>query len=465
MEKLNAIIDSLKDDLIEGTRQLVRIKSVQEASKPGMPYGEGIDKALKYALELSERLGFRTVNLDGHIGYAEYGNGKEIIAVLGHLDVVPEGCAWTYPPYGAEIHNGRLYGRGSMDDKGPIIAALFGLKAIKDAGLKLSKRVRIIFGTNEESGSGEIPYYLERDETPVAGFTPDGEFPVIYAEKGILFLNVIKDFENKPDISVKIKYIKGGNAPNVVPDHCEASLVAGAEKEALLLKLESYIKTAGGSISYKDNGDELQLISRGKSAHGSVPHLGSNAIMHLLMCLSALELDISPDVKAYLDYFCKYIKDETKGESLGLYLKDEIGELSLNTGVIDLDGKGASTALNIRYPVTFNTQDVMDKLKKSIEPYGFKVEITMEQHPLYFPKDHPLIDILSKVYREQTGQEPFLLAIGGGTYAKEMPNIVAFGPLFPGKPDHNHQADEYIEIDELILDARIYGNAIHELSK
>lgn len=463
MDKVNDIIDSLKDDLIESTREIVRIKSVQEAPKPGMPYGEGIGRALKFALELSEKLGFKTVNLDGHVGYAEFGDGNEIVGVLGHLDVVPEGDGWAYPPYGAKIHDGKIYGRGSMDDKGPIIAALYGLKAIMEAKIQLSRRVRIIFGTNEESGSKDIPYYLERDEAPAAGFTPDGEYPVIYAEKGILFLNINKKFETRLNSIVKIKYIKGGSAPNVVPDYCEAALEVGADKETVLNKLHAYIKSTGYSICYKDKGDTLLLISRGRSAHGSVPHLGENAIMHLLMYLSTL--DIAGDVKAYIDFFTSNIKNETKGESLGLYFKDEMGELSLNVGVINLNEERASTALNIRYPVTFTTQDVMNNFMKSIEPYGFEIEKTMEQHPLYFPKDHQLIKTLSNVYREQTGQEPFLLAIGGGTYAKEMPNTVAFGPLFPGKPDFNHQANEYIEVDDLVLNAKIYGNAIYELAK
>lgn len=463
MDRINALIDTMKEQLVESTREIVRIRSVPEAAKPGMPFGEGIGKALKYALDLSGRLGFRTVNLDGYVGYAEYGDGKEIVGVLGHLDVVPEGEGWKHPPYGAEINEGRIYGRGSTDDKGPIIAALYGLKAIKEANLPLSRRVRIIFGTNEESGSKDIPYYLEKDEAPAAGFTPDGEYPVIYAEKGILFLNVIKKFEKKSKSAIKLEYIKGGSAPNVVPDHCEAVLEIGDGKAVVLDKLDAYVKSTGYSITSRDSAGKLMLVSRGKSAHGSVPHLGENAIMHLLMFLSTLDFD--GDVKEYIDFFSNNIKDETKGESLGLYLKDEIGELSLNVGVINVDEDGANVSLNIRYPVTFKTPDVMDVLMKKVETLGFEVKITMEQHPLYFPKDHQLIKVLSDVYREQTGMEPFLLAIGGGTYAKEMPNTVAFGPLFPGKPDYNHQANEYIELDDLVLNAKIYGNAIYELAK
>lgn len=191
---LDQYVDILKDELVKSTQEIIKIKSTEGEPKPGMPYGEGPGKALEKALMIADSLGFKTKNVDGYVGYAEYGEGDEMVGVLGHLDVVPEGDGWDYPPYGAEIHDGKIYGRGATDDKGPIMASLYALKAIKDSGLKLSKRVRILFGTNEETGSKEIEYYLKHDEAPTIGFTPDANYPVIYAEKGITMFEVVKDF-------------------------------------------------------------------------------------------------------------------------------------------------------------------------------------------------------------------------------------------------------------------------------
>lgn len=465
MDKINELIDTMKDDIVKATQGIVSIKSVMDEPKPGMPFGQGIHDALEYALNLSENLGFRTVNVDGYMGYAEYGEGKEMIGVLGHLDVVPEGDGWKYPPYGGEIHDGKIYARGTLDDKGPIIAALYGLKAIKEASLSLSKRVRIFFGTDEEHGSSEVHYYLERDEAPTAGFTPDAEYPIIYAEKGILTFKLVKDFEKRDNENIEIKYIKGGNVSNMVPDYCEAYLIFESDKDKKLVmnKLAEFVRETGYDVTYEDKGDHLLIKSKGASAHGSMPHLGKNAIMQMLVFLKTI--DINGDAKEYIDFFATNVGMEVNGETFGVYLKDDIGDLSFNVGVIEINEKGASMTLNLRYPVTFKTSDVMDKLHKKLEATGIEVKDLMTADPLYFPKEHLLIQKLQKVYEEQTGLEPTLLAIGGGTYAKEMPNIVAFGPIFPGKPDLDHQANEYIEIDDLIMNAKIYGNAIFELVK
>ncbi|MBZ4656237.1 MAG: succinyl-diaminopimelate desuccinylase [Thermoanaerobacter sp.] len=462
---LNSYIDNMRNDIIKSVQEVVRIKSVQDNPKPGMPYGEGIAKALEKALEIAKNLGFRTKNVDGYVGYAEYGEGEEMIGVLGHLDVVPEGDGWIYPPYGAEIHDGKIYGRGTVDDKGPIIAALYGLKAIKDAGLKLSKRVRILFGTNEESGSHEIEYYLKHDEVPTMGFTPDAQYPIIYAEKGITMFRVVKDFEKKPK-NLIVKYIRGGQRPNVVPDYCECGLEVKDEnkKREIKEKLQTFVKETGYDIKAEENNDLLTIKSIGVSAHGSLPHLGKNAIMQLLLFLDRIDLEDS-DVKDFIHFFAQNVGMETDGKTFGVYLKDGTGELTFNLGTIELDENKGALGLNIRYPVKYKYEDWMTPFEEKIKPYGIRVEDMMHQPPLYFPPDHPLIKALSNVYEEQTGQKAELLAIGGGTYAKEMKNMVAFGPVFPGKPDLAHQANEYIEIEDLILNAKIYAHAIYELAK
>src|SRR3712207_3627380 len=228
------------------------------------------------------------------IGYAEFGQGDEMIAVLGHLDVVPEGDGWTYPPYAAEIHDGKMYGRGTTDDKGPTIASLYSLKAIKDLNLPITKRVRIIFGLNEETETKCVKHYLAKgEEIPVAGFTPDAEYPIINGEKGIVTCRYKKDLNQQGDII--LKSIKGGIAPNVVPEYAEAYIKATKEKVEEIKELAKDLK----DIKVKENDEGVIVESFGISAHGSKPELGKNAVSHLLLFLG--KIDFHKDVKEFID--------------------------------------------------------------------------------------------------------------------------------------------------------------------
>jgi len=462
--ELNKRIDEMKEDIIKSTADIVKIKSVEGEPKEGMPFGEGPYKALEKALSIAQELGFKTVNLDGYVGYAEYGDREDYVAALGHLDVVPEGEDWIYPPYDAEIHDGKMYGRGTTDDKGPIIASLYGLKAIKDLNLPISKRIRIIFGTNEETGSKELEYYLGREKPPVLGFTPDADYPIINGEKGITIFSIVKDFKKKMDGDIIIKEIKGGQAPNMVPDYCNA-VIEASDKDTIINDVKVFAKERGYDLSAEIQGNSVIIKSKGVSAHGSLPELGKNAIMQLFEFLGKLDLG-NNDVSEFVTFMNKYIGMEVHGESFGCYLEDEVsGKLSFNLGVIDMNEDKVDVVLNLRYPVTKKLEDMMNPFNARIKEFGIRIENFEHQEPLYFSAEHPLIKSLQKVYTEQTGKEAKLVSIGGGTYAKEMPNIVAFGPMFPGEPDTIHKPNEYIEIDNLIINAKIYAHALYELAK
>lgn len=462
--EINNKIDILKDSLVRATQGILQIKSVESEGKPGSPFGEGVNKALEYALNLSRELGLTAVNLDGYVGYAEYGIGEEYIAVLGHLDVVPEGEGWQHNPYGAEIHEGKIYARGAMDDKGPMMSALYGLKAIQEQGIVLSKRIRIIFGTNEETGSKEIAYYANHERPPVAGFTPDAEYPIIYAEKGLTVFDIVKDLKPSFTKNHKIKYIRGGQRANMVPDYCEAGIHT-SDKAAMNTMIDSYASSFGYEMKVEELEGMLIVKSFGVAAHGSVPELGKNAIAQLFEVLGKLPFDAS-DVFDFITFYNNHISFDTYGGLFGVALEDEIsGKLSFNVGTVTMDETQIKLELNLRYPVTFALEDMMRPFEGRIRGTGIRIENLVHQPPLYVPKDSFLIKTLQQVYAEQTGQEARLLAIGGGTYAKEMPNIVAFGPIFPGKPDLDHQANEYIEIEDLVLNAKIYAHAMVALAK
>lgn len=457
-------IEEFREELISSTQELLKIKGIEETALPGAPFGEGVAESLECALDICRRLGFKTVNMDGYVGYAEYGEGEDYVGVLGHLDVVPEGEGWLYPPYGAEIHYGKIYARGSLDDKGPMMAALFGLKAIKELALPLSKRVRIIFGTNEETGCKEMEHYLKHEKPPVSGFTPDADYPIIYAEKGLTTFNIVKDLRVKQSGDIKINYINGGLRPNMVPEYAEAGIKTD-NVDMLAEIISEFAKRSGYDIRTEILDKSIVVKSYGASAHGSLPQNGKNAIMQLFELFGSLNMGKS-DITDFIDFCNKNIGMNPYGELFGVGLEDEpSGKLSFNTGVVNMCEDKMALMLNLRYPVTFTLDDMMKPFNMRIEGTGIRIEDFEHQEPLYFSKEHPLIKTLQKVYTEQTGQEATLLAIGGGTYAKEMPNIVAFGPLFPGQPDIIHQPNECIAVEDLILNAKIYAHAIYELAK
>ncbi|NLY77836.1 MAG: dipeptidase PepV [Tissierellia bacterium] len=460
------IIDGYKDDIIKSLQDIIKIKSVEGESKDHMPFGEGPYEALKYALDLSERLGFIHKNLNNYAGHAEFGEGDEIVGVLVHLDVVPAGDGWTYPPYGGEIHDNKIYGRGAIDDKGPAIACLYALKALKDSNVKLNKRIRIIFGTNEETGWGCVDYYFKHEKAPNLAFTPDADFPVIHGEKGILVFDLVKKLDTNVSEGITIESIKGGNAANMVPDYCEAIMKA-ANPSQLEEKLDDFVNITKYPLSLIREGDRLKLISTGVSAHGSTPEKGENAITYLMVFLSKV-LDPTSPIGEFVNIYNERIAFKHHGESIGCGFEDEIsGKLNFNLGIIKGDDKEIRLTVNIRYPIKSSAEEVYKGIRESLKDTGIElVEGKHENKPLYVPKDHPLVEKLMKVYREHTKDaESEPIVIGGGTYARALKNAVAFGPTLPGQKDLAHQRDEYISIDHLILITKIYAQAMYELAK
>lgn len=457
-------IDDMRADIIKSTQEIIRIKSVEEEAVGNMPFGEGVQKSLECALDLSDKLGFNTKNVDNYAGHADFGNGEETLGILVHIDVVPEGDNWDYPPYGAEIHNNRIYGRGAIDDKGPAVAALYAMKAVMDSGVELNKKVRMIFGTNEETHWKGIEYYLEKEKAPDLGFTPDADFPAIHGEKGILIFNLIKEFNEKlDDGGIEVIEIKGGTAPNSVPDYCEARLKTDKEFEHIL---KAYNKEKNGKIELSREDDIIVLKSYGVSAHGSTPEKGVNAIAHILELLNVLDLQLG-DLSKFIRDYSTLIGMDLNGERIGCSFEDkQSGKLIFNVGKINMTEKEVSMAINIRYPVTEEADNVYAGIKEKLKDTKISVEEVETKLPLYVPKDNDLVVKLMDVYRKHTGDnksEP--ITIGGGTYARAIKNAVAFGPLMQDMEETAHQRNEYIDIDHLIKVSKIYAHAIYELAK
>lgn len=400
------------DNLIKYSLELLAIDSVQSEATPTAPFGQGTADALKYVLNLAKDLGFKTVNHDNYIGYAECGEGEEF-AILGHLDTVPIGEGWTHNPLG-ELCDDKIYGRGALDDKLPMLCCLLACgELLKTKQPK--KKIKIIFGLNEESGWKCIDHFNEVDKLPKIGFSPDADFPVINCEKGIVnykvSLPLIKGFS-----------IKSGERANIVPNKCEASL----------------------------NGKDY--TAKGVAAHAANPYNGENAIIKMLATLSENNFEIKNIYEKLSDYY---------GSGLKLDISDEAsGRLTQNVGMAYCDDR-LNFILDIRYPVTFDEDFILSKLKKAF-PDG---EITRTHYhlPLYVEKDNPLVTTLLSVYNECTGSDCKPISIGGGTYSRALPLGVAFGPVFPDSGLDIHCPDEYIPLKQLRLSYEIYKKAIDKL--
>ena len=455
--KLNETVLQMKDKMIRSLQENLWIPSVESEHTPDAPYGIEVRRSLEHALATAEKLGFKTVNVDNLMGWCEYGEGDEMVAVLGHLDVVPAGDGWTCDPWGGEIRDGKIWGRGTTDDKGPSIAALYALAAVRDAGLPIRRRIRVLLGCNEETGSADVKYYLAHGgETPVMGFTPDGEYPVINGEKGIINATFSKNYTQEGKL--KLISIQGGSAPNVVPSQAIAEFECDADVAAQMTALYA------PDVTFTRTDRGITVEATGISAHGSTPGLGENAIGRLVLALDNLPLE--GELAAAIHFLAEKLGMETDGASAGIALHDAVsGGLTLNWGTISGDDKKFSIKINYRYPVTFSYGDCGPAFNALFQNAGFSLDQEGWKDKLYFPADSELVSSLLKVYREQTGLEGEPKSIGGGTYAKSIPNLLAFGPIFPGDEIREHKPDEYIEIDNLVKNAQIIAAAMYELAK
>ena len=327
------------------------------------------------ALKLAESLGFTVHNMDNQLGWAEYGEGEEMVAVLGHLDVVPEGDGWTTDPYGGEVRDGRIYGRGTMDDKGPTITSLYALKAIADSGVKLNRRIRVIFGLNEETGSADMKYYAAHGgEVPVMGFTPDGEYPVINGEKGLINETYTCKFTQSGPLY--LKSMVGGTAHNIVPHQAVVDFAC----EATLADQIAAMTAEGITVTRTEDG--VKIEAEGVSAHGGTPSEGVNANGRLVLFLK--ELPLEGKLATAITFLADKIGMEYDGKSLGIYLEDDLsGPLTNNFGVLNADEKSMVVKLNYRYPVTKTYDDAGPIVLKAFEEAGFALTGAVRKNRLY----------------------------------------------------------------------------------
>lgn len=456
-------IKKYKDELIQKTSEIIKIPSVHEESEnPEVPFGEETKKALEYILKLGENLGFRTKNIDNYCGYIEFGEGKEMLGIIGHLDVVPVGDGWKHRPFEAIIEDGKIFGRGAIDDKGPVMAALYAMKAVREQ-VKINKRVRLILGLNEERDWKCIEYYKRHEESPTVGFSPDADFPCIYAEKGLL--TVWLKQQNEQNQKIIITDIDcNSNAINVVPKYCKIELKINSKAINKKELLEYILEQNEKNIEIKEDNDKIILISHGIASHAAHPDLGLNAISMLIILVNKIFNKFDINIELF-ETFSKLIGMQYNGENLGIGCEDESGKLTLNVGNIKFNKNNIEIGMNLRIPVTTKIEDIENKFKNLvIGSTNLQVDFNGKKEPLYIDKDDKLIKTLCETFTEVTGKKVQPIAIGGATYARAFKNCVSFGANMPGNKDMCHQADEFIEIDNLVTSCQIYAEAIYKLS-
>ena len=400
-------IHGLTEEMLTNLGRLVAIDSQLGTPAEDKPFGEGPAKALEEGLKIAQELGFKTVNLDNYCGYAEMGEGDEIVGIAGHLDIVPVGGDWSYDPFKLTREGDYVYGRGTTDDKGPVLEALYAMKLLRDSGVKLNKRVRLIMGCNEETGSKCMEHYNEVAEELSCGFTPD-----VPAEAGL-------------------------------KEKLEAALSE--------TKLQEYKLT-------EENG-QLSIYAKGVPAHASTPTVGVNAAGVTFACLEKAGFEDD-----FVKFYNTHIGTSCDGAGIGLKFADEYGDLTLCNGIIKTENGVVSCTIDIRVPVTLKADEVRKMCADRLEDENGRIEIEEIGDPLFFPRESPLVNALYKAYTDVTGDtENKPMVIGGGTYAKSLKNIIAFGPEKPGIDYRIHSADEFILVSGMEEAVLVYMEAIKNL--
>ena len=453
--RLDQLIADAYPEMERDLLALLACASVEGEGTADAPFGPEVARALATALNICQELGLSTCNVDGYCGFADLpGAEAEQVGVLAHLDVVPARPEdWTYPPFTPTVVGDTIYGRGAMDDKGPLLAALYGLKALMDLGFKPRKTVRVIMGCNEETHMACMKHYLSKYAPPACGFTPDADWPLIVGEKGIIHYELTSAWPPASGDGPRLLSLECGSAANVVP----------AKAAAVLLNWNAPATLPEG-ISLSREGAATVVLAQGTAAHASTPTEGDNALTKLVRFLA--DQDFAPGgAKNFICALAHLYADDLFGASMGLAGEDERSRTTQAPTMCRLDEEGACLTCDLRFLLTQTSDHYLPIIRQAAANWGLTLGGYDCHEPLWLGEEHPLASILLDSYRQVTGDMTEPLVIGGGTYAKIFPNFLAFGPEPHDKPNLAHQADERITKQQLIEAARIYARALYALAK
>ena len=463
-EQIEAYFDAHREDMVRDIMDLVSIRSVDGEALPGKPFGEGPAAALDAALTKAREYGFTDVrNVDNYVGTVTMGPQPVQLGILAHLDVVPEGKGWTVcQPYAPIVKDGKIYGRGATDDKGPAVAALYALRCVRELGIPLKQGVRLILGTAEETGSDDIAYYFKKESAPPMVFSPDGDYPVLNTEKGQLRPDLTAAFEESAALP-RIRSIEGGLVLNAVPPEARA-VVEGLSAAQVRSALDAAATATGAVLEAADTEGGVEILARGKNAHASRPWEGNNAITALIAALVTLPLAECEGIEKLRVLARLLPHGETDGSSLGIACADEIsGALTISLNIFHYMPTGFRARCDSRVPLCGGEEQLFAILQKRAEGTGLQAELILSEPPHHTPEDTPLVQALLKIYSDYTGLEAKCVSMGGGTYVHDIAGGVAFGCEFPGIDTNMHGPDEFVRIDDLVISGKMFAQFIADL--
>lgn len=458
--------EKLEPQLLSDLTTLLKINSERDTDHQTdeYPLGPGPAKALEAFLAIAQRDGFKTLNVDHVAGRIELGDGDEIFGLFGHVDVVPAGPGWQTDPFDPVIRDGKIYGRGTSDDKGPSIAAYYALKLIRDLKLPINKKIHFILGTDEESDWVGIHRYLETEPAPDFGFSPDAEFPIINGEKGIASFEIVQKPIAAATADLTLNHFSAGIRPNMVPQEAKA-VISGPLPEAFMTQAEKWATEQEVTLTLTPgNPTTIELI--GKGAHAQEPKDGKNAATYLATLLADLPFD--PAGKAYLTMIANHLHLDSRGHHLGINYTDKLmGDLTASPDIFTFTQDGPQSVLvNVRYPQGTDAAKIRDQIETALGADQYNVAVSGHaQEPHYVSGDDPLVKTLLQTFSDHTGIPGHEQVIGGGTYGRIIKRGVAFGAQMPGQENVMHQANEYMPIKDIVAAVAIYADAISRLVK
>jgi succinyl-diaminopimelate desuccinylase len=463
-EKIDAFFAAHKDEMVRDIKTLVDIRSVRGEPKPQMPFGEGAAAVLSAALEIAMKKGFAVKNFDNYVGTVSLNGGETVLGILAHLDTVPEGDGWDTPPFSLTEKDGRIYGRGTADDKGPAVAALYAMCAVREILPGLSKNVRLILGTDEECGSSDLAYYLKKEPAPPFSFTPDANFAVINVEKG-QFRPVFEAHWPMSDALPALESLHAETTVNVVPHEATAK-IRGIDPGPVRAAAELTEGKTGVRFDIRQDGEDVLITATGTSAHAASPQKGNNALTALLQALAGLALADGPAAACVARLHALFPHGDYHGKALGIACADEVsGELTLNFSILDLDAEGLTGKFDCRFPLCADGETMRAALTNGLAPAGMLLTKDSLVVPHHVPQDSLFVQTLLRAYEERTGEKGGCMAMGGGTYVHNIEGGVAFGCAMPNVDNRMHGANEFAVVDDLVLRAKIFARVIADMGR
>lgn len=474
-----SIVDSFtrayyRDEIIESTRALIQFKTF--ATEVPNRMNPEFEKQKQFLAKLANKLGLNFRDVDGYVQEIWIGAGPASFGLMVHSDVQPvEEKNWTVNPWAGEVKDGKLWGRGTLDDKGPLTVIMYGMRALLDSGLKLNKKLILLVGTDEESANEDVTTYLQTNKAPDQTIVVDSNFPVVCAEKGWCgtWLKLARaEMPSKKEKGFLVEDLQAGFSASIVPGKATARLSAnGMEMEEAESFLHSEIQkfltqNPDAKFELKIEYGQFILDAHGRQVHSAAPETGHNALMDLVVFLDQNIKPLQNSIALMAKFAATYISLELDGEKLGVKHEDDfMGKTTVSANMFQTTQDTVLFMFNYRLPKGIALAKVEEAVKTRLQNFAVLNKIKfVEKHyfsePLYNDPESPFVQKLLSIFNDATGGNYTAESIGGGTYAKRIPNSVVFGPALPGHEYTGHQPDEFISLETLERNIEVLTNTL-----